>query len=136
MLSARTLFIRQRSRAETTVRDGIDASICQDTHLGGLGDVLANAEVCHDALVDLAGEEAFEAPDDLTFGPAVRCASCDVVDSRLVEPHADDDGAIEGGVGLSGACAVGCWWCHVSPCKKGAYPTFGTQQRSQALFGL
>ncbi len=24
----------------------------------------------------------------------------------------------------SGACAVGCWWCGVSPCKKGAYATF------------
>ena len=67
--------------------------------------MLARAEVRHDPLVDLAGEEAFEAPDDLASGPAVSGASCDVVNSRLVEPHPDDDSAIEGGVGLSVATA-------------------------------
>ena len=33
--------------------------ICQDTSLGGSRDGSARAEVCHDALVDLAGKEAF-----------------------------------------------------------------------------
>ena len=68
--------------------------------------MLARAEVRHDPLVDLAGEEAFEAPNDLASGPAVSGASCDVVDSRLVEPHTDDDSAIEGGVGLSVAAPI------------------------------
>ena len=63
--------------------------------------MLARAEVCHDALGDLAGEEAFEASNDLTLGPAVRRAASHVFDGRLVEPHADDDRALEGGVGVS-----------------------------------
>ena len=85
---------------------GIDAPICQDTCLGGVGNVLARAEVCHDTLVDLTGEEAFETPDDLPSGPAVRRASCDVGDRRLVEPYTDDDGSIEGSVGLSVATTI------------------------------
>ncbi len=64
-------------------------------------DVLTSAEVCHDPLVDLASEEPFEAPDDLTFRPAVRRPSHDVVDRWLVVPHADDDRPIEGRVGLA-----------------------------------
>ena len=67
---------------------------------------MARSIVCHDPLVDLAGEEAFEAPDDLAFGPAASSPSCDVVDGRLVESHADDDGSIEGGVGLSVATPI------------------------------
>ena len=85
---------------------GIDAPICQDDRLGGLDVCLARSIVCHDPLVDLAGEEAFEAPDDLAFGPAASSPSCDVVDGRLVESHADDDGSIEGGVGLSVATPI------------------------------
>ena len=69
--------------------------------LGGTCDGLARAEVCHDTVVDLAGEEAFETPDDLASGPTVRGPSRDVVEGRLVVPHADDDGAIEGRIGLS-----------------------------------
>ena len=71
---------------------GIDAPICQDIPLGGTRDGLARAEVCHDTVVDLAGEEAFETPDDLASGPTVLGPSRDVVESRLVVPHADDDG--------------------------------------------
>ena len=66
----------------------------------GLGDGLACAEVCHDALVDLSRKEAFQASDDLAFSPAIGGASGDVVAGWLVESHADDDGSIEGGVGL------------------------------------
>ena len=40
--------------------------------LSGLGDGLACAEVCHDALVDLSRKEALKASDDLACGPAVR----------------------------------------------------------------
>ena len=46
-----------RRRSDGTGLVGIDAPICQDTPLGGLRDGLARAEVCHDALVDLAGQE-------------------------------------------------------------------------------
>ena len=62
---------------------------------------LRMAEVCHNTLVDFTGEEAFEAADDLASGPAASRPAGDVVDRRLVEPHADDDRAMEGGVGLS-----------------------------------
>ena len=74
--------------------------------LSGLGDGLACAEVCHDALVDLSRKEAFKASDDLAFGPAIGGASGDVVAGRLVESHADDDGSIEGGGGLSVAASI------------------------------
>ena len=40
------------------------------------------------------------------FGPAVRRASGDVVDSRLMESQAHDDRSIEGGVGLSVAAPI------------------------------
>ena len=82
---------------------GTDAPICQDKRLGCLRDVSAHAEVCHNTLVDFTGEEAFEAADDLASGPAASRPAGDVVDRRLVEPHADDDRAMEG------ACAVRCW---------------------------
>ena len=72
----------------------------------GLGDGLACAEVCHDSLVDLASEKTFQAPDDLPFGSAGRRAACDVINGRLMVPHADDDGAIEGGVGVSVAASI------------------------------
>ena len=75
--------------------------MCQDTRSGGLNDLLASAEIGHDALVDLSRKEAFEAPDDLAFGSAIGGASGDVVAGGLVESHADDDGAIEGGVGVA-----------------------------------
>ena len=80
---------------------GIDVPICQDKRLGCLRDVSAHAEVCHNTLVDFTGEEAFEAADDLASGPAASRPAGDVVDRRLVEPHADDDRAMEGGVRLS-----------------------------------
>ena len=70
--------------------------MCQDTRSGGLNDLLASAEIGHDALVDLSRKEAFQAPDDLAFGSAIGGASGDVVAGGLVESHADDDGAIEG----------------------------------------
>ena len=74
--------------------------------LSGLGDGLACAEGCHDALVDLSRKEAFQASDDLAFGPAIGGASGDVVAGWLVESHADDDGSIEGGVGVSVAASI------------------------------
>ena len=66
----------------------------------------SGAEIGHDALVDLASEETFQAPDDLSLGSAVRRAACDVINGRLMVPHADDDGSIEGGVGVSVAASI------------------------------
>ena len=80
--------------------------MCQDTRSGGLNDLLASAEIGHDALVDLSRKEAFAAPDDLAFGSAIGGASGDVVAGGLVESHADDDGAIEGGVGVAVAASI------------------------------
>ena len=85
---------------------GIDAPICQDTRSGGLNDLLASAEIGHDALVDLSRKEAFQAPDDLAFGSALGGASGDVVAGGLVESHADDDGAREGGVAVAVAASI------------------------------
>ena len=98
---------RERINHATIIRyRGIDASICQDTRSGGLDDLLASAESGHDALVDLASEETFQAPDDLSLGSAVRRAACDVITGRLMVPHADDDGSIEGGGGVSVAASM------------------------------
>ena len=74
--------------------------------LSGLGDGLACAEVCHDALVDLSRKEAFQASDNLACGPAIGGASGDIVAGWLVESPADDDGAIEGGVGVAVAASI------------------------------
>ena len=57
-------------------------------------------------MVDLSRKEAFKAPDDLAFGSALGGASGDVVAGGLVESHADDDGAREGGVGVAVAAAI------------------------------
>ena len=62
---------------------GTDAPICQDTPSGGLDDLLTSAEVGHDALVNLSREEAFQAADDVAFGPASGEASGDPT-SRVV----------------------------------------------------
>ena len=67
---------------------------------------MASAEIGHDSLVDFASEKTFQAPDDLPFGSAVRRAACDVINGRLMVPHADDDGSIEGGVGVSMAASI------------------------------
>ena len=55
--------------------NGTDAPICQDTPSGGLDVLLTTAEVGHDSLVDLSREEAFQAADDVAFGPASGDAS-------------------------------------------------------------
>ena len=87
-------------RTLSSPAEGIDAPICQDTRSGGVADVLTIAEVCHDALIDLASEKAFETPDDVPFGPAICPTSDDIVDCRLVIAHTDHDGSMEGGEGV------------------------------------
>ena len=98
---------RLRSRHHCEGAGGsTDAPICQDTPSGGLDDLLTSAEVGHDALVNLSRQEAFQAADDVAFGPASGEASGDVVAGRLVELHPDDDGSIEGRVGVSVAASI------------------------------
>ena len=77
---------------------GFDAPICQDSWSRGFKALVAFADICHDALVDLASQKAFQTPDDVPFRPAICGASDDIVDRRLVIPHADHDGSMEGGV--------------------------------------
>ena len=60
--------------------DGIDAPICQDSRSRSQVCGLACSVVCHHALKDLAGENAFETADDLPFGPPFSGASFDVVE--------------------------------------------------------
>ena len=73
---------------------------------GFVGSVGAGAVVGHDALVDLACEESFEAADDVFLGEAFGGAAGGVVDGGLVEAHAHDGGPVERGVGLSVSAAV------------------------------
>ena len=99
--------VAQLPRISVSLRDQVLTPLYVKTRvLSGLGDGLACAEVCHDALVDLSRKEAFQASDDLAFSPAIGGASGDVVAGWLVESHADDDGSIEGGVGLSVAASI------------------------------
>ena len=51
--------------------------------------------------VDLAGDVAFEAAHDLAFALALAGAAVDVGPGRLVVAHADEDDAVERGVGLA-----------------------------------
>ena len=84
----------------------IDAPICQDGRSGGFTELLARAEVSHDALIDFPSEKAFTASDDVAFRPSIRPASDDRVDRRLVIAHTDHDGSMEGGVRLSVAAPI------------------------------
>ena len=108
LLPALDVFLHRcmQKDARQHERPVTDAPICQDTPSGGLDDLLTSAEVGHDALVDLSREEAFQAADAVAFGPASGDASGDVVAGRLVELHPDDDGSIEGRVGVSVAASI------------------------------
>src|SRR5205823_8299971 len=56
--------------------------------------------------VDLAGEVALEAADDVFGGETFGAAAGDVGAGGLVVAHAHDDGTVEGGVGVAVAAAV------------------------------
>src|SRR6266516_2637235 len=56
--------------------------------------------------VDLAGDVAFEAAHDLTFALALAGAAVDVGRGGLLVAHADEDDAVECGVGLAVAAPV------------------------------
>ena len=53
--------------------NGSDAPICQDGRSGGFTELLARAEVSHDALIDFPSEKAFKASDDVAFRPSMPC---------------------------------------------------------------
>ncbi len=93
--------------------------------LSGLDELLASAKIGHDSLVDLASEKTFQAPDDLPFGSAVRRAACDVINGRLMVPHADDDRSIKGGVGVAVAAPV-------EPVPAGGHPGRGRERTRTA----
>ena len=118
---------------ESIVRSGVLTPLYVKTRvLSGLGDGLACAEVCHDALGDLSRKEAFQASDDLAFGPAIGGASGDVVAGWLVESHADDDGSIEGGVGVSVTAPIEPMPAGASP-GRGRDRTGATQLRERGF---
>src|SRR5579862_5389139 len=60
----------------------------------------------HHALVDLTSQVALEATDDLLLAQAFRGAPGDVRHRWFVEPHPDDDRAIQSGVGLTVTAAI------------------------------
>ena len=60
----------------------------------------------HDALVDLAGEEPFQAVDDVLLGEAFGGVSSDVVDGGLVETHSRYCYSVGRSVGLSVPASV------------------------------
>jgi hypothetical protein len=55
---------------------------------------------------DFPHHEALEAANDLGLALSLRRAAADIVDRGLVAPHAHDDHAVKGGVGLPVATAV------------------------------
>ena len=59
---------------------GTDAPLCQDGRSGRQVCGVARSVVCHHALKDLAGEQAFETADDLPCGPPFSGASFDGVE--------------------------------------------------------
>lgn len=67
--------------------------------------MLSGSVVGHDVLVDVAGEEPFEAADDVLF-EAFCGAAGDVVDGGLVESHACYGDSVECCIGLSVPASV------------------------------
>ena len=95
--------------------------------LGGL------QSVCWwEVLVDLAGDVALEAADDLAFGQALGGAAFDVGAGGLVVAHPDDGDDVEGAVGGSvaaaaepvpagGAAAAGWLWGDAAQLGEGCF---------------
>ena len=80
-VNSHTFLVSLHIRAQFLLNQrGTDAPICQDTRSGSQVCGLARSVVCHHALKDLAGENAFETADDLPFGPPFSGASFDVVE--------------------------------------------------------
>ena len=68
--------------------------------------MFSGSVVGHDPVVRLAGEEAFQASDDVFFGEAFGGATSDVVDGGLVESHSHYGYSVERRVGLSVSASV------------------------------
>src|SRR5690242_369289 len=67
----------------------------------GFDDVLPG-----EGVVDLAGDIAFEAAEDVSFGQTFGGAAGDVVAGALVVAHADQDDGVQGAVGGAVTAAV------------------------------
>ena len=63
-------------------------------------------EVGEQGVVDLAGEVALDAADDLGFGQAFFGPPFDIGAGAGTEPHTDDNGQVQGLVGVAVAAAV------------------------------
>ena len=57
-------------------------------------------------MVDLSGDESFEAADDLAFGEAFGSSALHVGDGRRVPSHADDHDSVERRVRLAVAAVI------------------------------
>ena len=57
--------------------------------------------VFDEAVVSLAGHESLQTAEDVLLGKALKRPAGDVVYGRLMPAHADDDDAIERGIGLT-----------------------------------
>src|SRR4051812_2251419 len=73
----------------------------------------SGSRACYDASktaaemsVDLAGDEPFEAADDLALRQSFSEALAEIGECRRMTAHADDHDTVEGGVGLPIATAV------------------------------
>ena len=83
---------------------GVDAPIDRQVDLGDFLEFFLNW--WREQVVDLAGEVALEAPDDLSLGQPLFGSSFDVGDGRCVPSHSDDDRPVERCIGLAVAAAV------------------------------
>ncbi len=82
----------------------IDVPICQECRWGASGGEFEwgpGSVVGDESVVDLAGDEPFQAADDVFLGETLGGAAGDVVDGGLVPAHAHDHDSVERCVGLA-----------------------------------
>ncbi len=96
----------QLSLVEAVGRLGqsIDAPICQECRWGASGGEFEwgpGSVVGDESVVDLAGDEPFQAADDVFLGQTLGGAAGDVVDGGLMSAHAHDHDSVERCVGLA-----------------------------------
>ena len=86
------------------VGDGGESDVCGSTSRAEVAVVVDRAG-CGEVFEHLAGDSAFEHPQDLFFGPAGGGLAGDVVAGALVVGHADQGDAVQGVVGGAVAAA-------------------------------
>ena len=103
---------------EERLGNRVDAPIVKYCGSGGGDGVLSGSVVCHDVLVDLAGEEPFQAADDVLLREAFGGAASDVVHGGLVESHSYYGDSVERCVGLAVPASAGDdagWFVRMKP---------------------